>query len=259
MSKAAKLVREYYRDLIDLNLAAHDFAKTTVDSGEIQAELVDGLFAVYEPEIIAYANATGKTIIQAMQELATTNPAIAEILDAYTPAQLADIIEWGALPETFEQAYRKQLTKTVAAVTDTANKSIAGIIAQGIKDKLDYRELVKQLYGLLDNDRAELLAANELRNAERLGNLYSAKNLSQKTGVTLKKVWHTSGLDSGSEHKPCPFCEHMDGKVVGLSETFLAEGDSIDIDGETYTNDYAPMVTAAAHPRCPCTQTYEVA
>lgn len=259
VAKAAKLVREYYRNLIDLNLAAHDFAKTTVDSGEIQAELVDGLFEVYEPEIVAYANATGKTIIQAMQELAATNPAIAEILDAYTPAQLAEIVEWGTLPATFEAAYRKQLTKTVAAVTDTANKSLAGIITQGIKDKLDYRELVKQLYGLLDNDRAELLAANELRNAERLGNLYSAKNLSNKTGVTLKKVWHTSGLDSGSEHKPCPFCEHMDGKVVGLSETFLAEGDSIDIDGETYTNDYASMVTAAAHPRCRCTQTYEVA
>ena len=259
VGKATKLVRKYYRDLIDLNLAAHSFAKAEVDSGEIQAELVDGLFSVYEPEIVAYANATGKTIIQAMQELAKTNPDIAKILDTWTPTQIAQLVGWESLPETFEKAYRKQLTKTVAAVTGTANKSIAKIIAQGIKDKLDYKELVHQLYGLLDDDRAELLAGNELRNAERLGNLYSAQNLSKKTGVTLKKVWHTSGLDAGSEQKPCPFCEHMNGKVVGLAESFMDEGDSVDIDGETFTNDYVSMVTAAAHPRCRCTQTYEVA
>lgn len=259
VSKATKLVRKYYRNLIDLNLAAHSFAKPEVDSVEIQAELVDGLFSVYEPEIVAYANSTGKTIIQAMQELAKTNPDIAKILDAWTPTQIAQLVGWETLPETFEKAYRKQLTKTVAAVTGTANKSIAKIIEQGIKDKLDYKELVHQLYGLLDDDRAELLAGNELRNAERLGNLYSAQNLSSKTGVTLKKVWHTSGLDAGSEQKPCQFCEHMNGKVVGLAESFMNEGDSVDIDGETFTNDYVSMVTAAAHPRCRCTQTYEVA
>ena len=259
VGKAAKLVRKYYRDLIDLNLAAHSFAKTEVDSGEIQAELVDGLFSIYEPQIVAYANSTGKTIIQAMQDLAQTNPDIAKILDSWTPTQIAALVGWETLPDTFEKAYRKQLTKTVAAVTGTANKSITKIIEQGIKDKLDYRELVRQLYGLLDDDRAELLAGNELRNAERLGNLYSAQNLSKKTGVTLKKVWHTSGLDAGSEQKPCKFCEHMNGKVVGLGESFMAEGDSIDIDGETFTNDYISMTTAAAHPRCRCTQTYEVA
>ena len=42
-------------------------------------------------------------------------------------------------------------------MTGTANKSITKIIAQGIKDKLDYKELVHQLYELLDDDRAELL------------------------------------------------------------------------------------------------------
>lgn len=51
----------------------------------------------------------------------------------------------------------------------------------------------------------------------------------------------------------------MNGKVVGLAESFMDEGDSIDIDGETFINDYVSMVTAAAHPRCRCTQTYEVA
>lgn len=187
VSKASKLVRKFYRDLIDLNLAAHSFAKTDVDSVEIQAELVDGLFSVYEPQIVAYANSTGKTIIQAMQELAKTNPDIAKILDAWTPSQIAQLVGWETLPDTFEKAYRKQLIKTVTAVTGTANKSIAKIISQGIKDKLDYKELVHELYGLLDDDRAELLAGNELRNAERLGNLYSAQNLSSKTGVTLKR------------------------------------------------------------------------
>ena len=113
VSKATKLVRKYYRDLIDLNLAAHSFAKAEVDSGEIQTELVDGLFSIYEPEIVAYANSTGKTIIQAMQDLAKTNPDIAKILDAWTPTQIAQLVGWETLPETFERAYRKQLTKTV--------------------------------------------------------------------------------------------------------------------------------------------------
>lgn len=259
VGKAAKLVRKYYRDLIDLNLAAHSFAKTAVDSGEIQAELVDGLFAIYEPEIVAYANSTGKTIIQAMQELAKTNPDIAKILDTWTPTQISALVGWETLPDTFEKAYKHYLDNTVAVATGTASKSIAKIIEQGIKDKLDYRELVKQLYGLLDDNRAELLAGNELRNAERLGNLYSAQNLSKKTGVTLKKVWHTSGLDAGSEQEPCKFCAHMNGKVVGLAESFMDEGATVDIDGETFTNDYISMTTAAAHPRCRCTQTYKVA
>ena len=114
VSKATKLVRKYYRDLIDLNLAAHSFAKAEVDSGEIQTELVDDLFSIYEPEIVAYANSTGKTIIQAMQDLAKTNPDIAKILDAWTPTQIAQLVGWETLPETFERAYRKQLTKTVA-------------------------------------------------------------------------------------------------------------------------------------------------
>lgn len=91
VSKATKLVRKYYRNLIDLNLAAHSFAKPEVDSGEIQAELVDGLFSVYEPEIVAYANSTGKTIIQAMQELAKTNPDIAKFWTLGRPRRLPNL------------------------------------------------------------------------------------------------------------------------------------------------------------------------
>lgn len=257
VEKATRLCRDFYEKLVNLYLADVDYAKP--DTGQIQAELVDGLFEVYAPEIVAYANRTGKTIIEAIQDKAQTNPDLAKLLETWSPSELVVLITWDSLPETFEQAYRKQLSDTVKAVTGTASRKIKDVIAQSIKDEIPYRDMAKRLMQMMATDRAELLAGNELRNAERMGNLYSAKNLSQQMGVTLKKVWHTSGLDAGSEQKPCPFCEHMNGKVVGLSETFLPKGESIDIDGETYTNDYASMTTAAAHPRCRCTQTYEVA
>jgi hypothetical protein len=89
--------------------------------------------------------------------------------------------------------------------------------------------------------------------SQRLGSLYSARNLSETLGVRLDKVWRTSG-----DGKVCEFCQHMEGKRISLDDTYLAENASVEIGDRTYVNNFESMQTPNGHPNCRCYEDYEV-
>ena len=105
----------------------------------------------------------------------------------------------------------------------------------------------------MGNDHAELIARCETVQSQRLGSLYSARNLSETLGVRLQKVWRTTG-----DGNTCDFCHHMEGTTISLNSTYMAKGASIDINGHTYTNGFETMSTPNGHPRCRCYEDYEV-
>ena len=105
----------------------------------------------------------------------------------------------------------------------------------------------------MGNDHAELIARCETVQSQRLGSLYSARNLSETLGVRLQKVGRTTG-----DGNTCDFCRHMEGTTKPLDSEYMAKDAVITIGDHSYTNSFEAMSTPNGHPRCRCYEDYEV-
>ena len=259
VTNAFKDAQSFFNKLIELRLAQHYENSISDDYEQICQELEFNLLNQYAPTILKYAQENGVTLLQAIQTLAQTDQNLANILAAYTDQQLQGLYTWTTLPLKYEEAYKEHLHKMVEATGNNAMKTITKMLAKADTEQWDKKTLVSKLTQLLGYDRAELLASNEFAIALNLGSLFSAKNMSEDLGVKLRKVWHTSGLDYKHGNPPCDFCVHMDGKTIGLEQSFMGQGELITIDGTDYVNDtIESMETPHAHPHCRCVLTYEV-
>lgn len=204
--------------------------------------------------LTAYAKKTGlkvEQVITTWAELHPDNPIAAEV-QGYTQNDWQKLYDWTKLPSNMETAYLDHL-ETIA---NTSSKTITGktidLLTRADTEQWDARRLRDEL-ARMGNEHAELIARCETVQAQRLGSLYSARNLSETLGVRLQKVWRTTG-DSNT----CDFCRHMEGTDIGLDSTYLPTGASIEIGGHTYVNNFENMTTPNAHPNCRCYEDYEV-
>lgn len=211
-----------------------------------------------EDDLIAhladYARRTGlklAQVIAAWAEIHPDNPIAVEV-QGYTQDNWRKLYDWAKLPQNVETAYIDHL-KTIAA---TSSKTITGktldILAKADTDQWDARRLQDELTRL-GNEHAELIARCETVQAQRLGSLYSAKNMSEVLGVRLRKVWRTTG-----DATTCDFCRHMEGTAISLDSSYLASGASVEAGDRTYVNNFESMTTPNGHPNCRCYEDYEV-
>lgn len=81
--------------------------------------------------------------------------------------------------------------------------------------------------------RAVMIARTETRNATNYGQLFVWQDAASQGLINpekAKKVWIVDGA-------PCPICEPMDGKEVGLAEAWvLNNGDVVDVPSESHPN-----------------------
>lgn len=93
--------------------------------------------------------------------------------------------------------------------------------------------------------RADMVARSETMRAGNRG----VKLAYQEAGVT-RLEW-----DAASD--PCPICQALDGKQIGIDEAFVQEGGSFQYaDGDvvkTFLANYETVETPPAHPNCRCT------
>lgn len=201
-----------------------------------------------------YAKKTGlklSQIITAWAEIHPDNPLAIEVQD-YTQSDWKNLYDWSKLPSNVKTAYIDHLE----SITDTTSKTITAktldTLTKADSEQWDARRLHDEL-ARLGNEHAELIARCETVQAQRLGSLYSAKNMSETLGVRLKKVWRSSG-----DATTCDFCKHMDGTTISLDSSYLDYGASVEVGDRTYVNSFENMNTPNGHPNCRCYETYEV-
>lgn len=201
-----------------------------------------------------YAKKTGlklEQVITAWAEIHPDNPIAVEV-QGYTQTDWQKLYDWAKLPSNVKTAYLDHLE----AIADTTSKTITAktldLLTRADNEQWDAKRLHDELTRL-GNEHAELIARCETVQAQRLGSLYSARNMSETLGVRLQKVWRTSG-----DATTCDFCKHMEGVTIGLDGSYLDYGASVETGDRTYVNSFENMITPNGHPNCRCYEDYEV-
>ncbi len=201
-----------------------------------------------------YARKTGlklEQVITAWAEIHPDNPIAVEVQN-YTQSDWQKLYDWATLPTNVKTAYLDHLETIANTSSNTITAKTLDILTKADTEQWDARRLHNELTHL-GNEHAELIARCETVQAQRLGSLYSARNLSETLGVRLQKVWRTTGDGS-----TCDFCKHMEGTTIGLDNTYLPTGASIEVNDHTYINNFENMTTPNGHPNCRCYEDYEV-
>lgn len=204
--------------------------------------------------LTAYAEKTGlklEQVITAWAELHPNDPIAVEV-QGYTQNDWQKLYDWTTLPPNTKTAYLDHLETIATTSSQTITTKTLDILTQADTEQWDARRLHDEL-ARLGNTHAELIARCETVQAQRLGSLYSARNLSETLGVRLQKVWRSTG-----DATTCDLCHHMEGTSLPLDGTYLAENASITIGDHTYTNRFENMITPNGHPNCRCYEDYEV-
>lgn len=201
-----------------------------------------------------YAKKTGlklEQVITAWSEIHPDNPIAAEV-QGYTQNDWQKLYDWANLPSNVKTAYLDHLETIANTSSKTITAKTLDILTRADTEQWDARRLHNEL-AHFGNEHAELIARCETVQAQRLGSLYSARNLSETLGVRLQKVWRTTG-----DGNTCDFCKHMEGTTIGLDNTYLHTGASIEVNDHTYVNNFENMTTPNGHPNCRCYEDYEV-
>lgn len=214
------------------------------------ADVEDTLIA----HLTDYARQTGmklEQVITAWAEIHPENP-IAVDIQTYTPNDWQKLYDWTNLPDNVTTAYETHLQETAHTTSKTITNKTLELLNRADTEQWDARRLRDEL-DRLSNDHAELIARCETVQSQRLGSLYSARNLSETLGVRLQKVWRTTG-----DGNTCDFCQHMEGTTMPLDSAYMAKDATVNIGDHSYTNSFESMTTPNGHPRCRCYEDYEV-
>lgn len=201
-----------------------------------------------------YARKTGLKLEQVITAWAETHPnnPIAVEVQGYTQPDWKNLYDWAKLPSNVKTAYIDHLESIADTTSKTITAKTLDILTKADSEQWDARRLHDEL-ARLGNEHSELIARCETVQAQRLGSLYSAKNMSETLGVRLQKVWRTSG-----DATTCDFCKHMEGTTIGLDSSYVDYGASVEVGDQTYVNSFENMNTPNGHPNCRCYEDYGV-
>lgn len=204
--------------------------------------------------LTTYARKTGmklEQIITAWTELHPEHPLAVDI-QTYTTADWQKLYDWTTLPDDIRTAYENHLQETAHTTSKTITNKTLELLTRADTEQWDAHRLHNEL-DQMGNTHAELIARCETVQSQRLGSLYSARNISETLGVRLQKVWRTTG-----DGNTCEFCQHMEGTTMPLDSAYMAKDATVTIGDHSYTNSFEAMSTPNAHPRCRCYEDYEV-
>lgn len=201
-----------------------------------------------------YARKTGMKLEQVITAWAETHPdnPVAVEVQGYTQNDWQKLYNWAKLPTNVKIAYLDHLETIANMSSKTITAKTIDLLTRADTNQWDARRLNDELTHL-GNEHAELIARCETVQAQRLGSLYNARNMSETLGVRLQKTWRTSG-----DTTTCDFCKHMDGATIGLDSPYLDYGASVEVGDRTYVNNFESMATPNGHPNCRCYEDYEV-
>lgn len=123
------------------------------------------------------------------------------------------------------------------------NNSLADGIANGESmAKLTAR--VADVFELTSKYRAETVARTTVFSTANA----SAREAYRQSGVVKEVKWHTA-----EDEMVCEYCGPMNGKTVGIDETFFDEGDTVrGADGNTMKVNFGDVIDPPLHANCRC-------
>ncbi len=139
-------------------------------------------------------------------------------------------------------------TGAIVTVNNTTLKAIRAEVGKGIEAGESVTKIRKRLTGYFDGDdirqRTELIARTETNWAYNEG----AVDGYIQSGVVKAKEWLTAQDD-----RLCEFCEPMNGKIVGIDESWFKTGEEFEgNEGGKLSFSYEDVGHPPLHPRCRC-------
>lgn len=201
-----------------------------------------------------YARKTGMKLEQILTTWAELHPEhpLAVDIQAYTTTDWQKLYDWTTPPDNIKTAYETHLQEIAHTTSKTITDKTLEILNRANTEQWDAHRLHDELTRM-GNEHAELITRCETVQSQRLGSLYSARNLSETLGVKLQKVWRTTG-----DGNTCDFCKHMEGTTRPLDSAYMAKDAVVNIGERSYVNGFETMDTPNGHPRCRCYEDYEV-
>jgi HK97 family phage portal protein len=153
---------------------------------------------------------------------------------------------------TFTDALKATLKKwdihLSGGITKTTKNDLQRILGDANAQGLGTDEVTNKLneyFDYAEEMRAGMIATTE---TIRIANMASVEGWAQ-SGVVEAKEWFTAPDD-----RTCEFCYEMDGKVIGLSDAYFNQGDTITTQsGKEMVLDYSSTDEPPLHVNCRCT------
>lgn len=244
--------RTYIDRVIRLTRRSQNGLKDDLET--ISRQWVNDVETTLTTHLTEYARKTGMKLSQILTAWADLHPEHPLTVDiqSYTTADWRKLYDWPTLPDNVKTAYETHLQETANTTSKTITNKTLELLTRADTEQWDSHRLQTELTRM-GNDHAELIARCETVQSQRLGSLYSARNLSETLGVKLQKVWRTTG-----DGNTCDFCQHMEGTTRPLDSAYMAKDATVTIGGHDYVNSFETMSTPNGHPRCRCYEDYEV-
>ena len=161
--------------------------------------------------------------------------ALLDVKGAYIPSK------------TLIERLRDNVALFVKSVIETDKGKLADILADGINNGSsigDIERSIRSVFGEFKKTQSERIARTETLRASQEGTLDAYK----ESGVVVAKQWLTAMDD-----RVCPYCEPMNGKIVGLEDNWFSKGDSFYGTAEKPLSfDYSSVETPPLHVSCRC-------
>lgn len=142
---------------------------------------------------------------------------------------------------------REHGAELIREINETTREKLRETLAEGFEAGESVPDLatrVEDVFKDATRNRAEMIARTESLRASNFGSVEAYR----QSGVVEAEEWLTAKND-----RVCPFCLEMEGKVIGLDESFFDKGDSLTVDGNTLKFDMLAVEYPPLHPNCACT------
>lgn len=208
----------------------------------------------YRGELLRFASANGRTLLASLRQLAQNNHAIAALLDEHSPAEWSDATIMGELTGALAAEYGERLQRVMRSSARSAYEGIQSIIDKANADDATDSELNDRIHHYVSENRAPLMALNELTYAQRFGSFAMAQKWRDDFKLTIVSTWVTA-----EDRHVCPFCRWMAGREITVGdEVFMDMDSTVNIEGKDFVNDFEPLQVPPAHGRCRCAAVYRV-
>lgn len=195
-------------------------------------------------------------LLDMSEEDAEFNSTLAPILSSLVAEQGQLAFEFaGASGEyTITQSIMDAITKSTKRMSSNFDQitlqQLNDTLAEGVAAGEGLSKLTKRVevvYSEAKGYRAERVARTESQGASNAATVDAYKQTHYVTAMT----WFAN---PGA----CAYCQELDGTTIGLTETFVNQGDSVDVtndsgDTSSYQADYGNVDAPPLHPNCTCT------
>lgn len=190
--------------------------------------------------------------VDAAKELfvGVTIPVLQELIQSEGQAQMdrLDTTDpFDPLNDYIQDRVRQSLDMTAASYTDTTLKLLNNSLGEGIANGESMAKLtarVSDVFDLGSDYRAAQVARTTVFSAANA----AARDAYRQSGVVTEVKWHTA-----EDEVVCEFCGPMNGKVIGIEETFFADGEKVQgADGGVLNIAFGDIIDPPMHPNCRC-------